>query len=157
MKLNKISYVLLGSAVIGISLLGLRLRGQYFADQAVFNVDIVEHELQIYNKSQGEYPAQLSQLPDFDIVSYKEGLACSSKFLKTGSFRGYAYAYQKLAKDKFVLSASPNGALSSNIEFGITEKGDLGFNTHLMDEAADTYEEVLSWEKISRFQGLHSR
>lgn len=143
-------FVVLGLAVIFI-------RSLSCAHQARFNVDVLERFIQLYNIEEGEYPEDLSKLRPIDVVSFGESLALNSKDLTDGEWRGYQYSYQRLAKDKFVLSASPVGFLPAQMEFGATEGGFVRANIESVDPAIDPVEEIKQWKPLRRSEGVVTR
>lgn len=127
------------------------------AHQAKFNVDILERFIRLYRLEHKEFPPSLSDLRPIDVVSFGESLALNSKDLASGEWRGYRYAYQRLDKEKFVLSASPVGFLPAEIEFGITEQGFLRLNTLEVDPDHDSRVEMEEWKRLRRSEGVVTR
>ena len=142
--------------VIGV-LIVIFIRSMSCAHQARFNVDVLERYIQLYHLEHSEYPAALPQIRPIDVVAFGESLALNSRDLEKREWRGYHYAYQRLDKDKFVLSASPVGFFPARIEFGTTEDGFLRFNTEDVDSAYDSAEEVQEWQAFRRSEGVVTR
>lgn len=127
------------------------------AHQARFNVDVLDRFIHLYYQQHQAYPVDLASLDPINVISYGEGLALKSTDLRTGKWRGYAYQYQLIEKDKYVLSASPVGLFPSKVEFGITEEGSIKMNSQSVDSNKDSYEEVKSWPTIPGFVDIVTR
>ena len=142
----------------GVFLFALQYgHARYLEDQAAFNIDVLERFIQIYRQEYGRYPNYLWELPNFNVVSYKEGLALNFKDVRAGTWRGYRYDYVAAGMDQFVLSASPVGIYSGRLEFSVTEDGLLRTNDDKVDAAADTRDEVVQWEALERCPSIVSR
>ena len=127
------------------------------ARQARFTVDVLEQYLKAYKLVEHRSIESLRGLPDFYLISPYDSLSLRSADLKQGIKNGYIYDFQYLGDDKFVISASPVGALPFRQEFGITDDGVLRMNTQKVDVDADNYEEVEKWPVITRKERVRSK
>jgi hypothetical protein len=144
--LRKGILVVLFIGAIILALLAIRAANE--ARQTRFNLKVLQRYIKSYKNVEGKQIEDLSQIPDFHIISPDNSLSLSAKDIRKGISSGYVYDMQSLGNGRYVISASPLGFLNSNMEFGITEKGMLKMNNKGVDPISDTYQEVESWPQI---------
>ncbi len=128
------------------------LRAVHESRQARFNTDVLERFLRSFRMVEGKQVRFLAELPDFHIISSYDSLSVKGKDLRKQILAGYVYDLTTFPDGRYVISASPVSWVSSGVEFGITDQGELKFNNKTIDPEADSYEEVSGWTKIPRIE-----
>lgn len=133
------------------------IRGYNLAEQARFNVDVLEQFIQYDRMIEGRQIENLTDLPDFHLISPTKSLSVRASDIRRKIFGGYVYDMQSSGQGRYVISASPIGFLAPPVEFGVTEKGLLGMNTRDPDVYPDSREEVQHWPWVERETGVRSQ
>lgn len=146
--------LILVTAVLIFMFLVLRASNQ--ARKARFNVDVLQRYIRALEIVEKKEIKNLSELPDFHIISTYDSLSITGEDLKKGIVDGYVYDMSPWGSGGYVISASPIGLLRPNLEFGITEDGILRMNDRNVDLMPDDYDEVTKWEKIPRSEQVRT-
>lgn len=150
-------YALTAVAVAAVLGLILVIRQYNQADQARFNVDILDQFIQSYRVIEGRQIESLSDVPDFHIISPYKSLSVRGSDIRGKMFGGYIYDMAYSGNGQYVISASPIGFLAPQVEFGVTEKGLLAVNTRNVDVQPDSREEVEHWKWLNREVGVRTK
>lgn len=108
-----------------------------------------------HNMIQKDRIENLSDLPDFHLVSPSYSLELRGADIKKRILYGYYYDFQ-LTHEGFVVSASPVRFLRLFPEFGILEDGNLRVNSHDVDADPDGYDEVKNWAILPEWYPLQT-
>lgn len=136
---------------------GLYLYRYDLMRRAKFNIVVLADYLRAYLFLHPEPLNQLSDLPDFDIISPQHSLGLKAGEIRRGTFKGYAYHLQMNPDGTFYMTASPQGIFSPSVEYAATNSGALLMNTKGVDVEADSWEEIRSWQVIEHQESYRSR
>ncbi|MCK5581468.1 MAG: hypothetical protein KAJ18_09380 [Candidatus Omnitrophica bacterium] len=136
---------------------GIYIRGVNQLRQARFNVNVLQRYIQAYLVVENKQVESLQDLPDFHLVSPPESLSLKAEDVRDGFSGGYIYDFQYLGEGRYVLSASPVGVLTPQVEFGSTNHGVLRVNKDNVDVDPDSYEEVEGWVALVPEKGVRTK
>jgi len=129
----------------------------YQAKQARFNVDALDRYVRSYERMTGEKIVSIADLPDFHLISKFEGFQLKDEDLKKGIHEGYVYDLREMGTEDYVVSASPVGFMSPNLEFAALSDGNIYLNKKNLDVTADTAQEVRKWQVLMRAMVVRSQ